>query len=214
MLILGIDGAAASNVSISRHDEAKSRVQFQKMWAPEKGVCPPVEHVFVITNMILQQQFDSYKGRVRVVAVEQHFHGTSLMCDLASKNALCTDRTCGVCSISRFGFNSNLIGTSVSFQRFGDGFYLAPNSSKCHDYTQGCEVSGYRALLLCEVCPGKKYRTGKNNTSLRAPPVGCDCVFGEIGQDLNYPEIVLYNCGAILPKYIMLYKMNGTHKLV
>lgn len=187
---------------------------FQKMWASGKGKCPAVEYVFTITNTILQQQFDSYKGRVNVVTVEQHFHGTSLVCDLARNGNLCMDRTCGICSISRFGFNSNLIGTNVSFQRFGHGFYLAPNSSKCHDYTQGCHTSGLRALLLCEVCPGKKHRTHKDSTRLRAPPVGCNCVYGDAGQDLNYPEIVLYNCESILPKYIMLYKLNGTHKLV
>ena len=48
--------------------------------------------------------------------------------------------------------DTKMIQTNITFQRFGHGFYLAPNSSKCHDYTQG--ACGYRAMLVCDVCPG------------------------------------------------------------
>ena len=56
-----------------------------------------------------------------------------------------------------------MIQTNITFQRFGHGFYLAPNSSKCHDYTQG--ANGCRAMLLCDVCPGRQYQFRTNVSS-------------------------------------------------
>ncbi len=184
------------------------------MWARAKGPVPTVEHVFTIQNPILSSQFNSYKQRIGLAAVEEHFHGTSILCDLAKNRSLCSNSKCSICNISKCGFNSSLIGSNVALQRFGSGFYLAPNSSKCHDYTQGCDLSGHRALLLCEVCPGNMYRTKKGDSKLKAPPKGYHCVYGDVGQDLNYPEIVMYDCQSILPRYILLYKLNGTKKLV
>ena len=213
--ILGTDGAGISQVSITLDDQAgsPSSILFQQMWA--KGAYPQVEHIFAISNtVLLQQQFNSYKRLVSCVTVEQHFHGTSLVCDLTRNKVLCGDQACGVCGISANGFSYHQIGHNISFQRFGQGFYLSPNSSKCHDYTQGYKGSGYRALLLCDVCPGKKYTTYKTDKTLKAPPNDCNCVYGEAGQDLNYSEIVLYDHRAILPRYIILYKRDGTNKLI
>jgi len=192
----------------------KCRRLFQTMWPQEKGKCPPVDYVFTISNSYLQSQFESYSITIRVANIEEHFHGTTLKCNLARDQSLCLNRSCGICSISRYGFDSSLIGSNVSFQRFGAGFYLAPNSSKCHDYTQGSQDSGHRALLLCEVYPGEKHRLQTTSKHLTAPPVGRDCVYGDAGQDLNYAEIVLYKSESILPKHIILYKLNGIHKLV
>ena len=66
---------------------------------------------------------------------------------------------------------------SKRFQRFGHaGFYLAPHSSKCHDYTQGSHT--HRAMLLCDVLPGKKHVVTTDQTHLNAPPQGYDkCVW-------------------------------------
>ena len=202
-------------MSICSSSDTHCTTLFQSMWAPQKGACPRVDYVYTITNSHLEDQFQYFKQKmVKVLGTEEHFHGTSLKCNLARSSSLCLDRSCGVCSISRYGFNSSLIGTNVSFQRFGPGFYLARNSSKCHDYTQGSPDSGHRALILCEVCPGRKYTLQKTNEALTGPPPGYDCVGGDVGRDLNYPEIVFYNSQPILPKYIILYKLNGVQKLV
>ena len=89
--------------------------------------------------------------------------------------------------------------------------YLAPNSSKCHEYTQGC--NGYRALILCDVAPGRKYIETHDQTKLKAPPPGYDSVYGQHGGRLNYDEIVLYNEDAILPKYVIMYQKDGVGQI-
>ena len=144
--------------------------------------------------------------------VEEHYHGTKLTCDLtqSSSSAPCNDEECGICGISTSGLDRRCIRKNINFQRFGHGFYLAPNSSKCHDYTQG--ANGYRAMLLCNVCPGKKYPLKTNNVDLKGPPPGYDCVYGQVGGRLNYPEIVVYNPDAVVARYIIVYQKDGVAK--
>jgi len=110
-----------------------------------------------------------------------------------------------VCGIASEGMKEECIGKHIDFQRFGKGYYLAPNSSKCHDYTDSNRW-GHRALLLCDVLPGNKYETETMSQKRTSPPSGFDSIFGKVGQELNYPEIVLYNRSAILPRYIVVYQ--------
>ena len=37
------------------------------------------------------------------------------------------------------------------------------------------------------------------------PPSGCDSVYGHVGEDLNYPELVVYKPEAVMPRYIIIY---------
>ena len=39
------------------------------------------------------------------------------------------------------------------------------------------------------------------------PPVGHDSVVGEVGPNLNYGELVVYNETAALPEYLIVYSM-------
>ena len=59
---------------------------------------------------------------------------------------------------------------------FGYGMYLAPNCSKCHEYTQG--AFEYRAMLVCDVAPGKKIviapPTDDTYKEMTKPPQGYD----------------------------------------
>jgi len=64
-------------------------------------------------------------------------------------------------------------------------------------------------MLLCDVCPGNKYQLKITDQSLQGPPSGFNSVYGQVGTDLNYPEIVLYNPEAVMPRYIILYKRDG-----
>jgi hypothetical protein len=43
---------------------------------------------------------------------------------------------------------------------------------------------------------------------------GCHSVMGIPGGSLNFPELVVYNSEAILPRYIIAYKKDGVHKLI
>jgi len=144
---------------------------------------------------------------VQWLQVEKYFHGTTLACNITSTKTPCNKGHCGICGISCAGLDPNCIRSSRSdFQRFGSGFYLAPNSSKCHDYTQ--DAHGYRGMLLCDVYPGKKFPLQKNSPKLTQPPPGYDSVYGQVGSDLNYPEIVLYDSDAVLPRYIIIYQKD------
>ena len=185
--------------------------QFTKDWAKGKGTCPMVDFVYVVSNSALEARWSAYKQTLQDQTVEEYYHGTRLTCDLQMSNMPCTNTDCGVCGISNTGLDRRYIRKNINFQRFGHGFYLAPNSSKCHDYTQG--ANGYRAMLLCAVCPGKKYYLQTDNVTLRGPPPGYNCVLGQVGSRLNYAEIVVYNPDAVMPRYIIVYQRDGVHKI-
>ena len=185
--------------------------KFQRAWA--KGSCPPVSFIFIINNRQLQQRWSAYRQKFSDQTMEEHYHGTQLLCDITTNNAMCNNEECGICGISRTGMDRRCIRKNINFQRFGYGFYLCPSSSKCHTYTQGAH--GYRAMLLCDVCPGRRYFKTHNDETLRGPPPGFDSIYVEFGSDLvlNYDEVVLYNPDSILPRYVIVYQKDGTHKI-
>ena len=197
---------------VDRHSAEFAQVtrKFSNSWT--KGSCPPVScvHVFAITNPTLEQQWTAYGQKLQhsvQTITEEHYHGTTLACNITISRSLCSDGNCGICGISCAGLDPQYIRKNIDFQRFGHGFYLAPNSSKCHDYTQG--AYDFRAMLLCEVRPGNKYHLQTNSQKLKGPPQGYDSVYGLVGSKLNYPEIVVYNPHAVMPRYIIVYKKDG-----
>ena len=183
--------------------------KFRNSWL--KGTCPNVHCVYVVTSVTLETRWTAYRQRLGDQTIEEHYHGTKLTCDLSRSSPPCNNQECGICGISNTGLDRRCIQKNVSFQRFGHGFYLAPNSSKCHDYTQG--ANGYRAMLLCDVCPGNKYSLQMDSVNLVGPPPGYDCVYGQVGWSLNYPEIVVYHPDAVIPRYIIVYRNDGVGKI-
>lgn len=211
-------GITVSNVSIKRADPqefAEVSWKFQTQWAKEKGPCPSLSFVFSVSNGQLEQRWRAYQQRLSHKAVERLFHGTKLKCNITASEATCNDQDCGICGISRTGLDRRCIQKNIVFQRFGNGFYVAPNSSKCHDYTQGVRAFGYRAMFLCDVCPGRKYHKQRDDESLTSPPKGYDSVHGKGGSKstLNYDEIVIYHPDSVLPRYILVYRKDGTNKI-
>ncbi len=187
--------------------------KFAENWI--KGSCPSVHSLslFAITNTYLEQKWRDYRQTLSLQEYEEHYHGTTLSCNITSSQTLCSHGACGICGISCSGLDPQCIRKNIEFQRFGSGYYLAPNSSKCHTYTQGAH--GYRAMLQCFVLPGRKYKlVNTNSQKLNGPPHGFDSVFGQEGSKLNYPEIVVYNPHAVMPRYIIVYKKDGTDHLI
>ena len=176
---------------------------FNDAWHPSKGACPAVKKVFEVTNDSLRLRWQAYgRGFSQLYqGVEKHFHGTALTCNILSTGALCRDTGCGICGISNIGLDPQRIQTNISFQRFGNGYYLAPQSSKCNDYIKA-NSWGHRAMLLCYVLPGRIYKTAQR---VNGPVQGYNSVEGVVGRELNYPEIVLYTPEAVLPRYIIVY---------
>ena len=182
---------------------------------PERKPQPAdIKGVFRIDNPALKRKFDQYCATLLSSKVELHYHGTAMKCNLLQSQTFCSDTTCGVCGISRDGFDKTRIGTHVDwFKRFGHAFYLAPNSSKCHEYTLG--FGNLRALLYCQVALGNPYYTRSDLEKCQSPPEGCHSVYGEAGRhhsrkgSLNYDEVAVYVSEAILPRYIVVYQKDG-----
>ena len=194
----------------------KTLSYFISQWNINKSA-PPSSHdvmmIFKIFNPKQKNIFTQYTQSLSPnTKTEKYFHGTSIICNVKTQKVACSNQKCGACGISSRGFDKKLIGSNIPrFMRFGKGFYLAPNSSKCHDYTQG--IVDYRVMLLCEVAPGNKYKVTNDQTQLEGPPQGYDSVYGAKGGALNYDEIVLYCSDSILPKYVIVYKRDGINKI-
>ena len=104
------------------------------------------------------------------------------------------------------------MGTNISrFQRFGEAFYLAPHSSKSHDYTIG--HGEVRAMLCFDTLPGKKYCNIQQTDVNFRLPAGYDSAYCDPGVSLNYPELMLYNADAALPICIITYKKDSIHQI-
>ena len=186
--------------------------KFRRDWAKRKGPCPSIVSIAKIINPVVSQRFESYRDTSwRFKDIEKHYHGTRLCCDLANSAELCDGPNCGTCGIARKGFDPQKISSSwSSFQRFGEGFYFAPNSSKAYDYAIdkrfGAAVgiqrnTCYSSVLLCDIAPGKKYTLRYRDPP--KPPLGYDSFYGESGGELNYDELVVFDHRAIHPRYII-----------
>lgn len=186
--------------------------------SPAKPKPPDPIAIYAIQNAALTQKFHYYGERIRQGGTASNsdlfFHGTKITCNLLATDECCTDSECGICGISRYGFDPSRIGSNIPrFKRFGAGIYLAPNSSKCHDYTQGVEEYGVRAQLLCLVACGAKHELMYDNTKLATPPPNFHSVYGKSGGSLNYDEIVVYDADAVLPQYVVVYERDGVIKI-
>lgn len=174
--------------------------------------------IFAIQNEPLFKKYRRYGSVLKKSGTSSNsdlfFHGTSLLCDLVNTQTCCDDKDCGICGISSEGFDKERIGINIPrFQRFGKGIYLAPNSSKCHDYTQGNPAFGVRAQLLCLVAQGARYELMQDNTTLTEPPGQHNSVYGRKGGSLNYDEIVVFDSDAVWPQFIVVYELNGIDKI-
>ena len=192
--------------------------KFQKDWAKEKGQCPSIIAIVRIVNPMIAERFESYHSKLPFLyrGTEKHYHGTTLCCDLANYAELCNDSKCGACGIIKKGFDPRKINRQA-WQRFGNGFYFAPNSSKAYDYAAGNKFGAavnktnsfsYNAVILCEIAPGRKYGIRCHSPHLPEPPPGYDSFHGKSKGilrtgELNYDELVIFDHEAICPRYII-----------
>ena len=187
--------------------------KFRKSWAEKKGSCPTVKVVLAIVNPRVSKRFDEYVKTLPMKhqLIEQYYHGTSRLCSIGEAQylQLCGNSRCGACGISKSNFQSSRIGRD-RWQRFGNGFYLAPNSSKSHDYTARGTQGQMQAMFVCDVAPGNKYNLRYNCIDLAGPPEGYHSVYGHCAYfghfgNLNYEELVVFSSDAICPRYLLLY---------
>lgn len=216
-------GTYATIVQVSRGSDMFKKVTqlFRDSWAQGKGEIPPIKEVLRIINPMLSETFAAYVSSLPTSfqQVEQYFHGTNLACDAVPDYYQLCDGNCGVCGITKNGFDYRFI-SSDRWQRFGGGFYFAPNASKSADYfnREGDSLDKDYAMLVCDIAPGNKHMLELVAEQLTSPPEGYHSVYGRRAQGpkhvnlLNYDELVIYNRNAICPRYIIIYKQQKNRK--
>ena len=188
---------------------------FTKNWNSKKGPCPTIRTILAIVNPAVEEKFQQYLETLpqKHRETKRTFHGTKLKCLMHKYQILCNNAGCGVCGIARRGFVAERIN-KCRWQRLGQAFYFASNSSKSHDYCGEQPSQGsYWGMLLCEVAPGKQYSfrpRSQSETVPQEPPDGYDSLYGRrksfwSKSDLNYDELALFNEDAISPQYLILY---------
>ena len=211
-----------AEASLTRCRDGSVSSNFLSTWTKNPQNKPgrgDIKAVYEIRNSQLEERFESYCEGLSNPNIGWYYHGTVLRCDIVNNQDLCTNANCSVCGICKEGFQSSWIHRHVSYQRFGHAFYLAVNSSKCHEYSEGCQ--GVRALMYCQVAGGNMYYARTDEPNRQAPPPGYDSVYGQKGThhggigSLNYDEIAIYGISeAILPKYVIVYSKDGERLLL
>ena len=94
---------------------------FREQWTKETAnyPVPPIPVViYAIKNDDLTSRYHQYKEKMFNGSSESneewHFHGTSIKCDIINRDKCCNDKTCGVCGISRNGFDLSFIRNRFS----------------------------------------------------------------------------------------------------
>lgn len=192
------------------------KMQFLTSWT--KGAAPNVVRIFKINSRRFKSKYEGYNARQSMIVEQDLWHGTRLGCHLARTRRLCRKDNCSICGIARTGFRLNRLATGAltsvnKFERFGAGLYFAPNASKSNDYTtenancadHACGCRGSRAMILCHVSSGRAYVARENMPHLHEPPRGYDSVMGITGTALMYPEVIVYDEAAVIPRYIVVF---------
>lgn len=222
---VGPGGWSASLLTNAHPKLQGVKAQFMDAWRHSSLNRPHVERVYQIRNP--QHIYEAYQQYQLEAGGQElrRFHGTSQICNFGSDlgAAPCQDRRCAVCNICRESFDIKRSrteesgGTPAMGLRFGDGIYLAPESSKSHSYNQGSQRDlshgRYRVMFLCKVAAGERpFETQEAGLHHRAV---CEiiegerhtCIVGKVGPNLNYEEIVVYNNAAAIPSYLIVYQI-------
>ena len=212
LTLLGVYGVVILNSTSDQYEKLKEK--FSRAWCSKKGRLPKISRALEIVNPKLRHRFKRYVANLPwfYSSVEQYYHGTQIKCDMLEYYEPCSSSNCGVCGISKKGFDPERINSS-SWQRFGKGFYFAPNSSKAYDYPRATHKTDsiYHCMLVCDVAPGRKYTLYKKEPSIKGPPRGYHSIYGRSewlwglwkSPDMNYDELVVFDADAVRPRYIL-----------
>ena len=223
-------GEWTAHLLTKRHPQRAAVVKrFQSAWRKpiDETGRPRVQRIFYIrAPPRVYQQFRDRSASVGNVV--ERFHGTGLNdgcnfgVDLQCEP--CESAQCGVCNICRTGFALDRAGATGGQRmslRYGRGLYFSDTSGKSNDYNQASErqrhIAGHgsqpwRCMFLCQVVAGRTHRTTHGH--IEQPQIeqllaqGLDSVTGEVGPNLNYDEIVVYDEAAAVPNYLIVYALT------
>ncbi|XP_014502723.1 uncharacterized protein LOC106763069 [Vigna radiata var. radiata] len=135
------------------------------------------------------------------------FHCTTLTCALGARgsSSLCASVPgCGVCTIIRHGFQ----GGGGEHAK-GKGVRTTASSGRAHDSVV-CGDGTRRAMLVCRVIAGRVKRVAEDTPPSEEEHVSVasyDSVAGYAGIYSNLEELVVFNPKAILPCFVVIYKV-------
>ncbi|CAM9267091.1 unnamed protein product, partial [Hapterophycus canaliculatus] len=199
-------------------DYSSLKEQFlEKFQKPIQGL--KVERILKIqVPNDVRQKHEAYEPTIH--NMRRRFHGTS--CSEACRffvdlrGGPCGVPHCNVCSICTHGFRlKGTVGRTAQRTnmnlRYGEGLYFSSVSGKANDYAVASEKQGardkkWRCMFVANVSAGNAYRTTEGKLpDHMCPPQGYDSVVGEVGPELNYDEVVVYNEDAALPTFLIVY---------
>ncbi|TFK69963.1 hypothetical protein BDN72DRAFT_888149 [Pluteus cervinus] len=145
---LDVNGATYKNL----------RAQFLSEWESPRA-SPGIEKVYeVIPPRDARARYDAYRGSPINPQEIRTFHSAQCICDLGFKNsALCSFKSCGICSIVKSAFRTFAFGASSNSGRFGEGVYSYRNPALADRFATSCTSSPYRVMIACDalVHPGQ-----------------------------------------------------------
>ncbi|CAM9094522.1 unnamed protein product [Ectocarpus sp. 6 AP-2014] len=201
--------ATASALGDGHPDCPRLHAKFYPRWEASVGVA--VVGIFRITVPagVRGKHLSYVRSHGNVV---QCFHGTSCRsaCNFIldpKKAAPCGLQDCNVCNICLQGFK---IGKSST--RYGRGVYFSKQATKANSYAGGSEKKEngkkLRCIFVADVAKGRDFVTKKTGfDGARYPPVGHDSVKGEVGNGLDFEELVVYHEEAAIPTYLIVYNV-------
>ncbi|CAH2067451.1 unnamed protein product [Thlaspi arvense] len=155
------------------------------------------------------------------------FHCTTLTCSLGSRgsSSLCSNLpSCGVCNVIRHGFQgkSGDGGAAIATVTANGGVRTTASSGRADDLLK-CSDDARRVMLVCRVIAGRVKRVdlpaespvteqkspAEDNSVVGASSSGgvFDSVAVNAGVYSNMEELVVYNPRAILPCFVVIYKV-------
>jgi len=201
------------------HERFKSVAsQFQQKWM-HNTQCPKIRAIYkIVVTRANVAKYEQYLDRVEAKGnfasqnkprgnERRRWHGTTRKCKIGDKGVtkLCSNPSCSLCCIMKTSFDISFFAKKTNFGRFGAGIYTSSTSSKSDSYSRNNCTSNWKAILLNKVVVGRGYKMMVDNTTLTEPPAGYDSVLAEVGVNLNYDELVVYNNDAIRPSYLVMY---------
>ncbi|XP_023643874.1 uncharacterized protein LOC17896398 [Capsella rubella] len=153
------------------------------------------------------------------------FHCTTLTCSLGARgsSSLCSNLPgCGVCTVIRHGFQGK--GAAAAATANAGGVRTTASSGRADDLLR-CSDDARRVMLVCRVIAGRVKRVDlpageAHATAEKKSPVEdgsavgvassggvFDSVAVNAGVYSNLEELVVYNPRAILPCFVVIYKV-------
>ncbi|CAK5269535.1 unnamed protein product [Mycena citricolor] len=176
-------GPRLREVSPSATSFRDVRAQFLSEWDNPSGTKPKVEKVYQISvPRDIKARHESFRRTQHPTTEIRLFHSSQCICDLGTKGpALCSFRSCGICSIVKSSFHEFAFGEKANCGRFGDGVYAFRNPSLADGHSTSATSTPYRVMIACDAAVASN---------------------AEIPDDLS---VFIPRAEAILPAYVIIY---------